>query len=168
MALAILSITLLQGFKSPSNMNSSNLLDLNGHIEAKLMSKSEKITCMNYSALEPVLFEILHNIKLSQSVFRVYPFFQFISPKAVLDIFSKILKTLYSKLVTYNDCDNKSYDVKQHILTYWALLKLCSDNHADCKLQIMQLTSQINKSFATLDHTGPIFPVVRYKRHLTL
>ena len=62
LALAILSITLEQGFKSPSNMNSGELLDLNGHIKAKLMFKSENLSCMNYLALEPVLFERPHNI----------------------------------------------------------------------------------------------------------
>ena len=32
---------------------------------------------MNYSTLEPVLFEKLHNIKLSHEVFKVATFFQF-------------------------------------------------------------------------------------------
>ena len=45
--------------------------------------------------------------------------------------------------------------MRQCILTYSALLKLCSDELVDCKLQIMQLTSQINNIFATLDQTGP-------------
>ena len=65
LTLAILSITLGQGFKSPGNKNISELLDLNGHIKAKLTSKSENQSYMNYSALEPELFEKLHNIKLS-------------------------------------------------------------------------------------------------------
>ena len=105
LALAILSITLVQGFKSPSNMNISELLDLNGHIKAKLMSKPKNQSHMNYSALEPVLFEKLHNIKLSQSVFRVTTFFQFESTKAALEIllhymhdFDKNLKNTILKI----------------------------------------------------------------------
>ena len=35
-----------------------------------------------------------------------------------------------------------------------ALLKLCSDECADCKFQITELTSQINIIFAFLDQTG--------------
>ena len=50
------------------------------------MSKSENQSHMNYSAVEPVLFEKLHNIKFSQSVFRVTMFYQFESTKPVLDI----------------------------------------------------------------------------------
>ena len=84
LALAILPITLVQGFKSPSYMNISEPIDINGHIKTQLMSKPEKQSCMNYSTLEPVLFEKLHNIKLSQSVFRVTTFFQLKSTKAVL------------------------------------------------------------------------------------
>ena len=67
----------------------------------------------NY-ALEPVLFDKLHNINLLHLVFRVTTFFQFESTKAALDIllqymhdFKVNLKTLYSKLVTNNDFDHK-------------------------------------------------------------
>ena len=77
------------------------------------MSESKNQFHMNYSALEPVLFEKLCNIKLSQSVFRVITFFQFESKKAALEIllhfahaFNKNLETLYSKLVTNNDQKN--------------------------------------------------------------
>ena len=45
--------------------------------------------------------------------------------------------------------------MRQHILTYLALLKFHSGEFADWKLQIMQLISQINNIFATLDQTGP-------------
>ena len=41
------------------------------------------------------------------------------------------------------------------MLTYSAPLKLCSNELIDCKSQIMQLTSQFNSIFATLDQTGP-------------
>ena len=115
-------------------MNISEILDLNGHIKAKPMPKSENQSCMNYSSLEPVLFEKVHNIKLSQSVFKVTVFFRCSSTKAALNIllnymhdFNQNLKTLYSKLVTNNDFDQKSYDVRQCILTYSDLLKLNSD-----------------------------------------
>ena len=126
------------------------------------MSICENQSCMNYSALEPVLFEKLHNIKLSHSVFRVITFFQFKSTKAALEIllhythdFDENLKTLYSKLVTNNDCNHKSYDVRQNLIRYLALLKSCTDELADCKLQIIQLTTQMNNIFATLDQPGP-------------
>ena len=86
---------------------------------------------MNYSSLEPVLFEKLNNIT---SVFRVTTFFQSDSTRAALSIllhythgFDKNLKTLYSRLVINNDFDHKEYDVRQHILTYSALHKLCSE-----------------------------------------
>ena len=143
-------------------MNIGNILDLNGHINAKPIPKSENQSCMNYSSLKPVLFEKLHNIKLSQSVFQVTTFFQFISTKAAQRIllhyaqdFNKTLKTLYSKLVTNNNFDHKSYDVRWCILTHWTLLKLCSDELMDCKFQIIQLTSQVNNIFAALDQTNP-------------
>ena len=75
--MTVLSITLVQGCKSPSE-----LLIPNSLIKAKLMSNSENQSSMNHSTLEPVLFEKLHNIKLSQSVFRVTTFFQFESTNA--------------------------------------------------------------------------------------
>ena len=123
----------MQGFRSPSNMNISNVFNLNGHINTKPIAKSEDQSHLNYSSLEPVLFEKLHNIELFQPVFRVTMFFQLNSMKAALSIllhyvydFDENLKTLYSKLVTNNDFDHKSYDVRQCILTYLALLRLCS------------------------------------------
>ena len=83
------------------------------------MSKPEGPTHMNNSVLEPVLFEKLHNIKLSCSVFRVTIFFQFTSIKAALEIllqyvhdFEENLTILYSKLVTNNELDHKSYNVR--------------------------------------------------------
>ena len=75
---------------------------------------------MNFSSMEPVLFEKLHNINLSHSIFRVTTFSQFDSIKSVLNILLKYaqdsdknLKTLYSKLVTNNKYDHKSYDANQ-------------------------------------------------------
>ena len=69
--------------------------------------------------------------------------------------FNKYLKTLYSKLVTNNDFDHKSYDARQHFSTYLTSLKLCSDELADCKFQITQLTTRVNNIFAILDQTKP-------------
>ena len=99
---------------------------------------------------------------MSQSVFQVTTFLQFDSTKAALSIllhyahdFDENLKTLYSKLVTNNNFDHKSYDERQHSLTYLALLKLCSDELPDCKFHILQLTNQVNNIFATLDQTNP-------------
>ena len=75
---------------------------------------------MNYSSMEPVLFEKLNNIKLSHSVFRVTTFFQFDSTNPALNIplgyahdLNENLKTFYSKLVMNNNYDHKSYDVRQ-------------------------------------------------------
>ena len=108
------------------------------------------VLSQNYSAMEPVLFEKLHNITLSHSVLRVSTFFQFDSTKVALSIllqylhaFDKNLQTLYSKLVTNNVFDMKSHNERQHILIYPALVKLSSNKLADCKFQIMQLTSQV-------------------------
>ena len=147
LALAILSITLEQGFKAPSNMNVSELLDLHGHIKTKPMSKAKNPSCMNYSALEPVLFEKPHNSKLSCLVFRVTTFFQFESMKAALEIllqymhdFDENLKAVYSKLVTNNNFDHKSYDVRQCVLTYLALL-----NYVQMNLQIANYTINYSK-----------------------
>ena len=96
----------MQGFKAPSNMKVSELHDLNGHIKTKSMSKPKNPYHMNYPALEPILFEKLHNIKLSCSVLRVTRFFQFESTNTTLEIlhqymhdFNENLKTLHSKLV---------------------------------------------------------------------
>ena len=161
LALTILSIALLQHFKSPSNMNTINILDLKGHINAKPIPKSKTQSCMNYSSLESVLFEKLHSIKLSQPVLIVTTFFQFNPMKAALSIilhymhdFDKHLKTLFSNLVTNNNFDHRSYDTRQHILTYLALLKLCTDEFTDDKFQIMHLTSQVDNIFVTLDQTN--------------
>ena len=49
--------------------------------------------------------------------------------------FNKNLQTLYSKLVTNNVSDSKSYNERQCILSYSALLKVSSDDLADCKFQ---------------------------------
>ena len=112
------------------------------------MSKPESPTHMTNSTLEPVLFEKLHNIKQSHSVFIVTTFYQFKSTKAALEIllqyvpdFKENLETLYSKFVTNNKLYNKSYDVRQHVFTYLALLKVCTDEFMDCKSQIAQLTT---------------------------
>ena len=76
------------------------------------MSKPEGPTHMNNSALEPVLFGKLHNIKLSHSAFRVTTFFQLESTKAAPEVlllymhdFKENLKTLHSKLGT---CTNNN------------------------------------------------------------
>ena len=46
--------------------------------------------------------------------------------------------------------------MRQHVLNYLGLLKFCTDGLTDCKSQIMQLTTQINNIFATLNQTGQI------------
>ena len=143
-------------------MNISELLDLNDHIKMNPMYKCEGFTHMNISALEPVLYEKLHNIKLSCSVLRVATFFQFESTKTALEnllqymhCFEDNLTILYSKLVTNNKQDHKSYDVRLCVLMYSALLKLCMDEITDCKSQITQLITQVIHIFSTLDQTIP-------------
>ena len=96
-------------------MNIIGLFDIIGHIKTQPMSKPENQSHMNYSTLEPVLFEKPHNIKLSWSVFRVTTFFQSKSTKAALDIllhymhdFNENPKTLHLKVVTNNDFHYKS------------------------------------------------------------
>ena len=102
----------------------------------------KKTSCMNYSALEPVLFEKLQKISCHIQCSELPP-----SPKScqqklhILLQYMHDLKALYSKLVTNTNFDHKSYDVRQHILIYLALLKFCRDELMDCKLKIMQLTT---------------------------
>ena len=112
LTLTILVISLVQSFKSPSSKNISNTLHINSHITNKPTPKFE----MNYLSMEPVLFEKLHNIKLSHLVFRVTTsFFQFDHTKSTLNTLLKYtqdldetLKSFYSKLVTNNYYDHKS------------------------------------------------------------
>ena len=51
--------------KASSNMNLSNVLNVNDYISTKSIPIPENKSHINYSALEPVLFEKFHNIKLS-------------------------------------------------------------------------------------------------------
>ena len=60
---------------------------------------------MKYSLIEPVPFEKLHNIRLSQSDFRVTTFYQFNSTKAALSMllnyahdFNENLKNIILKI----------------------------------------------------------------------
>ena len=153
---------MVHGFKASSTMIVTELLHLNGHIKMNPMFEPKCPMHMNNSALEPVLFEKVHNIKLSHSVFRVATFFQFTSTKTALHIllqythdFKDNLTILYSKFVNNNDLDHKFYGVRQCVLTYSALLKLCTDELTHCKSQIMQLTTQFNHTFTSLDQTNP-------------
>ena len=95
-------------------------------------------------------------------MFRVTTFFQFTSTKTALQIllqyvhdFKDNVTILYSKLVNNNDLDHTSYDVRQHILMYSALLKLYTDELTDFKSQITQLTTEVNHIFTTLDQSNP-------------
>ena len=97
-------------------MNLSNILNVNDHISIKSIPFPENKSHINCSAMEPVLFEKLHAIKLSHSVFRVNTFFQFDSTKVSLSIllqymhdFNKNLKSLYSELVISNVFDSRSH-----------------------------------------------------------
>ena len=115
---------------------------------------------MNYSSMEPVLFEKLNNIKLSHSIFRVTTLFQFDSTKnALITLLQYVqdldanLKTLYSQLVSNSMYDHKSHDANQWNWSYSALLTSCSEEISDCKLQITKLSIQLNNIFTTLDHS---------------
>ena len=106
--LALLLITLVQSLKSLSNMNLSNFLNVNDHIKLNTPTPKTK-SCINYSAMEPVLYEKLHDIKLSCSVFRVTTFFQFDLTNVALSILlqyahnlNENMETLYSTLVLNN------------------------------------------------------------------
>ena len=143
-------------------MNLSNILNVNDHICIKSIPITENKVHIHFSAMEPVLFEKLHDIKLSHSVFRVTTFLQFNSTKVALNIllqymhdFNENLKTLYSKLVINNIFDSRSHNERQHILSYSALLNSSFEEPADCKIQIMQLTGQVDNIFTTFDQSNP-------------
>ena len=109
------------------------------------------------------MFEKLHNIKSSHSVFSATTFFQFTSTKTALQIllqyawdFENNLTTLYAQLIS--DDNQKSYNVRKWVLTYSAHLKLCTDEFADCKSQINQLTTKANWILTTLDQTKDTNP----------
>ena len=96
-----------------SNMNLSNILNVNAHIKLKIPIPKNK-SHINYSAIEPVLFEKHCNIKLSHSVFRVTTFFQFDSIKIALSILlqyahdaNENLETFYSKFIINNIFDSR-------------------------------------------------------------
>ena len=143
-------------------MSLGNILIVNDHISIKSIPTPQNKSCINYSAMELVLPEKLHNIKLLHSVFKVTKFFQFNSTEVALNIllqyghdFHENLETLYSKLVINNIFDSRSYNKRQCILSYSALLNSSFEELADCKVQIMQLTSQVDNIFATLDQSYP-------------
>ena len=71
-------------------------------------------------------------------------------------IFENNLIILHTKLVYDND--HKSYDVRQWVLMYSALLKLCTDELTDSKSQINQLTSQVSHILTTLDQPKDTSP----------
>ena len=132
-------------------MNLSNILNVNDIISTKSIPIPGNKSHINYSAMEAVLFEKLHNIKLSHSLFRITTFFQFDSSKITLSIllqnghdFDKYLKTLYSKLVINNIFHSKSHNERQCILSYSALLRLSSEELVNHKVQIVQLTIQVD------------------------
>ena len=160
--LTILFITMVHGFKASSTKNVTKLLDLNAHINTNPMFKPAGPMHMKNLALEPELFEKLHNSKLSNSAFRVTTFFWFRSTKTALQIllqnvndFKNNLTILYSKLVNDNDLDLKSYDVKQNVSMYSALFNLYINKLTDCKYQVIQLITQVNHIFTALDQINP-------------
>ena len=144
-------------------MNLSNILKVNDHIRLKIPTPKNK-SHINYSAMETVLFEKLHNIKLSHSVYRV-TLFQFDSNRVALMIllkyaqdFNENLETLYSKLFIDRVFDSRSHNERQCILSYPALLNSSFEELADCKVQLMKLTKQIDHIFATLDQSNQNTP----------
>ena len=116
LALMILVITLVQNFNPSCNNIINNTLNINSQIIKKPIPKFH----MNYTSVKPVLFEKLHNIKLSCSIFKVATFSQFDSTKNALNTLPEYiqdldanLKTLYSELVRNNNYDHKSYEANQ-------------------------------------------------------
>ena len=160
LALTIHMITLVQSFKSPSNKNIGNTLNINSHSTRKPTPKFENWVHMNYSWREPVLFKKLHNIKLSCSVFRVTTFFQFGFTKSALNSLIKYaqdldenLKTLYSKIVmNNNNYDHKSYEANQW---NYILLSLTNMFWSNFRLQTPNTNSnvQISNIFTTFDQS---------------
>ena len=92
---------MVHGFKASSTKNDTELLDINGHINTNPMYKPKGAMCINNSALEPVLFEKLHNIKLSHSVFTITTSFQFTSTKTALQILLQYVHDFKDNLKTY-------------------------------------------------------------------
>ena len=66
----IFGITQVQNLKPSSN----NDIISNDSIHSHIMQKPPPKFNMSYSSMEPVLFEKLHNITLSHSVFRITTF----------------------------------------------------------------------------------------------
>ena len=98
-------ITLVQGFELPSNKNISDSIYINGHTTNKLTPAFH----LNYSPMELVLFEKLHDIKLSRSILELLPFSNYDSTKSSLNTLLEYtqdlddnVKTLYAKLITNN------------------------------------------------------------------
>ena len=56
---------------------------------------------MNYTSMESILFEMLHNIKLSHSMFRVTTFFQFDSTQNALNALIACAQDLDENLKEY-------------------------------------------------------------------
>ena len=145
----------MQSCELPGNKNISNNIHINGHITNKLSPAFH----MNYSSMELVLFEKLHNIKSSRSVFRVTTFFQFDSTKSSLNNLLEYgqdsddnIKTLYAKLVT-NNYDQKTYDANKQNLSYASILTSCSNEFWNCKCQITDLCTQLYDIFNTLNQS---------------
>ena len=96
LALTIFTITLVQSFKPPINNNINSNHSINSHIIQKLTPKFH----VNYLSMEHMLFEKLHNIKLSCAVFRVTTFFQFDSTKNTLNTLLTSAQELDANLKT--------------------------------------------------------------------
>ena len=118
-------IILVQSLKPSSN----NIINNNGSITNHIIQKPLPEFHMNYSSVETVLFEKLHNIKLSHSVFRVITFFQLESTKNALDTLLTYnqevdanLKTVYSVLVSNNNNNHKLCDADQWSVSYSTIL----------------------------------------------
>ena len=158
LALTIIPITMVQCFEFQSNKNVSNRSHINGH-----NTNAPPLTFhMNYSSMEPVLFEKLPNIKLFRSIFRVTMLFQFGSTKSSLNILLQYtqclaanIHTLYTKLITNND-DQKTYNAPQQNLTYTSLLTSYSQEVNNCKCQTIELYTQLHNMFKTIDQSKHI------------
>ena len=142
-------ITLVQSFKPPSNNNINNTLNINSHIANKLTPKFH----MNYSSLEQVLFEKLHNIELSCSIFKVTTLFQFDPTKSTLNTLLEYIQELDENIIFR--ISYKSINIEQVISSAYhhqsngqveacikfikCTFKKCADSGRDINMALLQI-----------------------------
>ena len=138
--LTILFITMVHGFKAPSTKNVDELLDLNGHINTKSMLNPKVPHVRTLLYWNQYCLRICITLNYHVQCLGLLPLPVCLHKNWITNFasicrdFENNLTTQHAKLV--DDNDHKSYDVRQWVLTYPALLKLCMDELTDCKSQI--------------------------------